>query len=54
MSPAWFLPIGFFVGTYGTIIGAGGGFIILALGGPARLAKRTEEEPGTSATPVTA
>ena len=31
MHPAWFIPIGFFVGTYGTIIGAGGGFILVPL-----------------------
>ncbi len=31
MSTVWFLPIGFLVGTYGTIIGAGGGFIIVPL-----------------------
>jgi uncharacterized protein len=31
MNPAWFLPIGFFVGTYGTLIGAGGGFILVPL-----------------------
>jgi hypothetical protein len=29
MHPAWYIPIGFLVGTYGTIIGAGGGFIIV-------------------------
>lgn len=31
MHPAWYVPIGFLVGTYGTIIGAGGGFIIVPL-----------------------
>jgi hypothetical protein len=31
MNPAWYVPIGFLVGTYGTIIGAGGGFIIVPL-----------------------
>ena len=31
MHLAWFLPIGIFVGTYGTIIGAGGGFILVPL-----------------------
>jgi len=31
MHPAWFLPIGIFVGTYGTLIGAGGGFILVPL-----------------------
>ncbi len=31
MSVAWYIPIGFFVGTYGTIIGAGGGFILVPL-----------------------
>jgi uncharacterized membrane protein YfcA len=31
MHVAWFIPIGFLVGTYGTIIGAGGGFIIVPL-----------------------
>lgn len=31
MSDAWYIPIGFLVGTYGTIIGAGGGFIIVPL-----------------------
>jgi hypothetical protein len=31
MHPFWYVPIGFFVGTYGTIIGAGGGFIIVPL-----------------------
>ena len=31
MHLAWFLPIGVFVGTYGTIIGAGGGFILVPL-----------------------
>jgi len=31
MNPGWYVPIGFLVGTYGTIIGAGGGFIIVPL-----------------------
>jgi uncharacterized membrane protein YfcA len=31
MNPAWFLPIGIFVGAYGTLIGAGGGFILVPL-----------------------
>jgi hypothetical protein len=31
MNVAWYIPIGFLVGTYGTIIGAGGGFIIVPL-----------------------
>jgi uncharacterized protein len=31
MSVAWYIPIGFLVGTYGTIIGAGGGFILVPL-----------------------
>ena len=31
MNPAWYVPIGFLVGTYGTIIGAGGGFILVPL-----------------------
>jgi len=31
VSDAWFIPIGFLVGTYGTIIGAGGGFVIVPL-----------------------
>jgi uncharacterized membrane protein YfcA len=31
MHLAWYVPIGFLVGTYGTIIGAGGGFIIVPL-----------------------
>ena len=31
MNVAWYVPIGFLVGTYGTIIGAGGGFIIVPL-----------------------
>ncbi len=31
MHVAWFIPIGFAIGTYGTIIGAGGGFIIVPL-----------------------
>ncbi len=31
MHVAWFIPIGFLVGTYGTLIGAGGGFIIIPL-----------------------
>ncbi len=31
MHPAWYVPIGFFVGAYGTIIGAGGGFILVPL-----------------------
>jgi len=29
MSLLWYIPIGFFAGTYGTIIGAGGGFVIV-------------------------
>ena len=31
MNPGWYVPIGFLVGTYGTIIGAGGGFILVPL-----------------------
>ena len=31
MNVAWFVPIGFLVGTYGTLIGAGGGFILVPL-----------------------
>ena len=31
LNVLWFTPIGFFVGTYGTIIGAGGGFILVPL-----------------------
>jgi hypothetical protein len=31
MHVVWFLPIGFFIGTYGTLIGAGGGFILVPL-----------------------
>jgi len=31
LNVLWFIPIGFFVGTYGTIIGAGGGFILVPL-----------------------
>jgi uncharacterized protein len=31
MHVAWYIPIGFLVGTYGTIIGAGGGFILVPL-----------------------
>jgi uncharacterized membrane protein YfcA len=31
MHPLWYVPIGFFVGTYGTIIGGGGGFILVPL-----------------------
>jgi uncharacterized membrane protein YfcA len=31
MNVAWYVPIGFFVGTYGTLIGAGGGFILVPL-----------------------
>ncbi len=31
MNVAWFIPIGLAVGTYGTIIGAGGGFVIVPL-----------------------
>jgi hypothetical protein len=31
VNAAWYIPIGFLVGTYGTIIGAGGGFIIVPL-----------------------
>ncbi len=27
----WFIPVGFLVGTYGTIVGAGGGFILVPL-----------------------
>jgi uncharacterized membrane protein YfcA len=27
----WFVPIGFFIGVYGTIIGAGGGFILVPI-----------------------
>jgi uncharacterized protein len=27
----WFIPVGLFVGTYGTIVGAGGGFILVPL-----------------------
>jgi uncharacterized membrane protein YfcA len=31
MHPAWFLPIGIAVGAYGTLIGAGGGFVLVPL-----------------------
>jgi len=31
MNVVWFVPIGFLVGTYGTLIGAGGGFILVPL-----------------------
>ena len=31
MHVAWYVPIGFLVGTYGTLIGAGGGFILVPL-----------------------
>jgi uncharacterized protein len=31
MNVAWYVPIGFLVGTYGTLIGAGGGFILVPL-----------------------
>ena len=31
MNVAWFVPIGFLVGTYGTLIGTGGGFILVPL-----------------------
>jgi len=31
MHPGWYVPIGFLVGTYGTVIGAGGGFILVPL-----------------------
>jgi len=31
MNVLWYIPIGFLVGTYGTIIGAGGGFILVPL-----------------------
>ncbi len=31
MNVAWFIPIGFFIGTYGTLIGAGGGFLLVPL-----------------------
>jgi uncharacterized membrane protein YfcA len=31
MSLVWFVPIGFFIGVYGTIIGAGGGFILVPI-----------------------
>jgi len=31
MSVFWFVPIGFLVGTYGTLIGAGGGFLLVPL-----------------------
>ncbi len=27
----WFIPVGLFVGTYGTIVGAGGGFLLVPL-----------------------
>lgn len=29
MAYYWLLPIGFLVGTFGTLIGAGGGFILV-------------------------
>lgn len=31
MSYAWFIPIGFLAGAYGTLIGAGGGFVLVPL-----------------------
>jgi uncharacterized membrane protein YfcA len=31
MSVAWFVPIGIFIGVYGTLIGAGGGFILVPI-----------------------
>ncbi len=31
MHAAWYIPIGFCIGTYGTIIGVGGGFILVPL-----------------------
>jgi hypothetical protein len=31
MNMMWFVPIGFFIGVYGTIIGAGGGFILVPI-----------------------
>jgi uncharacterized membrane protein YfcA len=31
MSLVWFVPVGFFIGVYGTIIGAGGGFILVPI-----------------------
>ncbi len=31
MSDLWFIPIGVFVGAYGTLVGAGGGFILVPL-----------------------
>jgi hypothetical protein len=31
MNNLWFIPIGFFIGAYGTLIGAGGGFILVPL-----------------------
>jgi len=31
MHPGWYVPIGFLVGAYGTIIGGGGGFILVPL-----------------------
>jgi uncharacterized protein len=31
MHDAWYIPIGVFVGTYGTLIGAGGGFLLVPL-----------------------
>ena len=31
MSVAWFIPIGIFIGVYGTLIGAGGGFILVPI-----------------------
>src|SRR4030042_4445792 len=27
----WLIPLGFFIGTYGTLIGAGGGFILMPI-----------------------
>jgi uncharacterized membrane protein YfcA len=31
MSIVWFIPIGLFIGAYGTLIGAGGGFLLVPL-----------------------
>jgi uncharacterized membrane protein YfcA len=31
MGLAWFVPVGFFIGVYGTIIGAGGGFLLVPI-----------------------
>jgi uncharacterized membrane protein YfcA len=31
MSLFWFVPMGFFIGAYGTLIGAGGGFLLVPL-----------------------